>query len=79
MEEIKTNELGNIGIRFNELTNKYQVFCNCIVSEERAFRYGESCYRTKNFKYKKCAERLFAKLIKMDVKRIINNQNRLFD
>ena len=79
MKEIKTNELGNIGIRFNEDSKTYLVFCNCIISEERAYKFGESCYRTKNFKYKKCAERLFDKLIKMDVKRIINNQDRLFD
>ena len=79
MKELIANDEGNIGIRFDELTKTYQVFCNCILSEERAFKYGESCYRVKNYKYRGCAEKLFFMLISSSKNFIIKWQDKLFD
>ena len=75
---VKENEERNINILYNEETKVYSVNCRCLISEERAYKYGESCYRTKEFKYKKCAEKFFTKLTKLSKQYIIKNQNKLF-
>lgn len=79
MKELIVNDEGNIGINYEEVTKTYQVYCNCIISEERAFRYGESCHRVKIYKYRACAEKLFFKLISSSKNFIIKWQDKLFD
>ena len=78
MERIIENQQGNIYVAYDKENKKYIVSCSCIVSEERAYRYGESCYRTKKYSRLSYALKLFYKLEKMSKVYIINNQDRLF-
>lgn len=72
------NEEENIYVDYDHDSDNYIVHCNCLVSEERAYKYGESCYRTKTFKYQANAMKFYDKLVKMSKKFIIQNQDKLF-
>lgn len=82
LEVIASNSTETIRVIHNKNTHTYEVTCYVLASEERAYRYGEYCYRSKVFKYKKSALKLFEKLVSYfedyGKQYIINNQERWF-